>query len=64
MLDFGTVRNGPSPSGKSVDGPELRSVLKDLEIELQEGPEGGFFMGAELGRADIMIGISYEYDQA
>lgn len=37
------------------DGPELRSILRELERELKEGPEGGWFMGKESGRADIML---------
>ncbi|ESZ91521.1 hypothetical protein SBOR_8092 [Sclerotinia borealis F-4128] len=55
MLDFNAVANGVGLMGKRFDGPALRNVLGDLERELKEGPEGGFFMGKNLGRADIML---------
>ncbi|KAK0114052.1 hypothetical protein ONS96_014899 [Cadophora gregata f. sp. sojae] len=55
LLDFGLLRNGTGPGGKQYDGPEIRNVLKDLTRELKEGPPGGFFMGKEPGRADIML---------
>ncbi|KAH7383146.1 hypothetical protein BKA64DRAFT_736027 [Cadophora sp. MPI-SDFR-AT-0126] len=58
FLDFGVLRNGSGPGGKQFDGPELRSVLKDLTRELKDGPRGGFFMGKEPGRADIMLEFS------
>ncbi len=38
-----------------MDGPELRNFLKELERELKEGPKGGFFMGKQPGRADILM---------
>jgi glutathione S-transferase len=52
MMDFGIVKNGAS---NRFDGPESRSILEELERELSEGPEGGWFMGKEPGRADIML---------
>lgn len=52
MMDFGIIKNGAS---NRFDGPELRSILGDLERELKEGPEGGWSMGKESGRADIML---------
>jgi glutathione S-transferase len=33
----------------------MRKVLADLEKALKEGPPGGYFMGKEPGRADIML---------
>jgi glutathione S-transferase len=54
-LDFNTIKKGDGPGGKRFDGPELRSILGDLERELKDGPSGGFFMGKEPGRADIML---------
>jgi glutathione S-transferase len=54
-LDFNAIKKGDGPGGKRFDGPELRSILGDLERELNEGPPGGFFMGKEPGRADIML---------
>lgn len=51
-LDLGIIKNGNPPV---ADGPELRNWLKHLERELKEGPEGGFFMGKQPGRADIML---------
>ncbi len=53
MLDFRMVKT--SPEGKRFDGPELRNILADLERELNEGPKGGWFMGKQPGRADIMF---------
>ncbi|TGO54799.1 hypothetical protein BOTNAR_0259g00130 [Botryotinia narcissicola] len=55
MLDFNAIAIGAGPMGKRFDGPALRKVLGDLEKELKEGPEGGFFMGKNPGRADIML---------
>lgn len=58
MLDFGLIRNGSEemgPAGKRFDGPEMRAVLREVERELREGPEGGYFMGKHPGRADIMF---------
>ncbi|ATZ56031.1 Bcgst20 [Botrytis cinerea B05.10] len=55
MLDFNFIANGAGPMGKLLDGPALRKVLGVLEKELKEGPEGGFFMGKNPGRADIML---------
>ncbi|KAL5322998.1 hypothetical protein ACEPPN_007524 [Leptodophora sp. 'Broadleaf-Isolate-01'] len=55
MLDFGLLRNGTGPGGKQFDGPEIRNILKELTRELKDGPSGGFFMGKEPGRADIML---------
>lgn len=56
MLDFGMLRNGgDQPWQKRFDGPEMRDVLKHLERELKEGPEGGYFLGKHPGRADIML---------
>lgn len=55
FLDFGALKNGDGPGGSRFDGPELREILRDLERELKDGPPGGFFMGKEPGRADIML---------
>jgi glutathione S-transferase len=43
-LDFNSIKKGDGPGGKRFDGPELRSILRDLERELKDGPSGGFFM--------------------
>ncbi|TEY85092.1 hypothetical protein BOTCAL_0017g00040 [Botryotinia calthae] len=37
------------------DGPELREILTILDGELKNAPEGGYFMGKNPGRADIMM---------
>ncbi|RAL59620.1 hypothetical protein DID88_006479 [Monilinia fructigena] len=55
MLDFNAIANGVGAMGKRFDGPAMRKVLGDLERELKEGPEGGFFLGQHPGRADIML---------
>ncbi|KAF7947997.1 hypothetical protein EAE96_009065 [Botrytis aclada] len=55
MLDFNAIANGAGPMGTFCDGPALRKTLGNLEKELKEGPEGGFFMGKNPGRADIML---------
>jgi glutathione S-transferase len=55
MLDFNGLGIGAGEWGKSFDGPALKKVLGDLERELTSGPDGGFFMGAQPGRADIML---------
>ncbi len=55
MLDFGMLRNGSGPGGKNFDGPEMRNILKELNRELKDGPSGGYLMGKEPGRADIML---------
>jgi glutathione S-transferase len=55
MLDFGWIRNGLGLAGRNFDGPELRTQLGVLEKELVEGPPGGFFMGENPGRADVMM---------
>lgn len=52
MLDMGLLKNG---AGNRFDGPALRSALADVEQELKDGPEGGWFMGKEPGRADILM---------
>ena len=52
MMDFGVIKSAASDR---FDGPELRSILKDLERELKDGPEGGWFMGKEPGRADFLL---------
>ncbi len=49
------LRNGTGPGGKHFDGPEIRNNLNQLTRELKDGPPGGFFMGKEPGRADIML---------
>jgi glutathione S-transferase len=54
-IDFGMIKNGDGPGSGYMDGPELRQILGHLERELKDGPEGGFFMGKEPGRADIML---------
>ncbi|KAF7912491.1 uncharacterized protein EAF01_001512 [Botrytis porri] len=38
-----------------LDGPELRELLTILDEELKNAPEGGYFMGKNPGRADIMM---------
>jgi glutathione S-transferase len=58
MLDFGLIRNGQGPFGCRLNGPELRTQLEALQKELVEGPRGGFFMGANPGRADVMMEFS------
>ncbi|OBT89508.1 hypothetical protein VE02_01098 [Pseudogymnoascus sp. 03VT05] len=55
MLDFGLIRNGEGPFGTLLDGPELRKQLGKLERELVGGPKGGFFMGEQPGRADVIL---------
>lgn len=55
MLDFGMIRNGTGPGGNRYDGPAIRAMLTHLEREWKEGPAGGYFMGVEPGRADIML---------
>ncbi|CZR57823.1 related to glutathione S-transferase III [Phialocephala subalpina] len=59
MLDFNILRNGEveklGERAKRCDGPELRMMLGQVERELKEGPEGGWFMGKQPGRADIMM---------
>lgn len=55
MLDFNGIGIGAGEWGKRFDGPALKKVLGDLERELRSGPDGGFFMGAQPGRADIML---------
>ncbi|KAE9369085.1 hypothetical protein N431DRAFT_560024 [Stipitochalara longipes BDJ] len=52
MMDFGIIKNAGS---NRFDGPELRSILAELERELKEGPTGGWFMGRHPGRADILL---------
>jgi glutathione S-transferase len=54
-IDFGVIQNGTGPGAGRTDGPEIRSILGDLERELKEGPKGGFFMGENPGRADILM---------
>ncbi|QSZ34376.1 hypothetical protein DSL72_005968 [Monilinia vaccinii-corymbosi] len=54
-LDLHVIAKGPGPTGKRLGGPALREVLAHLERELKEGPAGGFFMGPNPGRADIML---------
>ncbi|KAF7883934.1 hypothetical protein EAF00_011246 [Botryotinia globosa] len=49
-LDF--IRNGVV---NCFDGPELREILTILDGELKNAPEGGYFMGKNPGRADIMM---------
>ncbi|OBT41995.1 hypothetical protein VE00_06643 [Pseudogymnoascus sp. WSF 3629] len=55
MLDFGLIRTGEGPMGGVLDGPELRKQLGNLERELVGGPKGGFFMGEQPGRADVIL---------
>lgn len=55
MLDLGAIRNGAGPGGKRFDGAEMKQILRDLEMELKTGPKGGYFMGENPGRADIMM---------
>lgn len=52
MFDCKEVVNGESDEW---DGPNLRSTLGDLEREMRNGPEGGYFMGERPGRADILL---------
>jgi len=49
-VDFGIIKE----AGK-MDVPELRRLLANLQKELEGGPPGGYFMGKEPGRADIML---------
>lgn len=55
MLDFNSLAVGKGDFGKSFDGAAMRKALADLEKALKDGPEGGYFMGKEPGRADIML---------
>jgi len=55
FIDFMIIKNGDGPAGGAADGPMLRRILGQLETELKSGPPGGFFMGKEPGRADIML---------
>ncbi len=52
MMDLGLIKCGIS---NKFDGPELRVVLGEVERELREGPPGGYFMGENPGRADILL---------
>lgn len=52
MLDSKEIFNGESDEW---DGPNLRAVLGDLERELVNATAGGYFMGEQPGRADIMF---------
>jgi len=54
MLDFGVFKLGEGPMAASFGGKAMWGVLGDLERELKEGPEGGYFMGEHPGRADIL----------
>ena len=38
-----------------LDAMGLRKALRNVERELKEGPRGGFFMGENPGRADILL---------
>lgn len=51
-FDLGFIKTG-APA--VANGPELRAVLGGLQRELVEGPKGGFFMGEQPGRADVMM---------
>lgn len=57
--DLGALRTAEGPRGQlfqaDAEGSELHGILQNLERELKEGPEGGFFMGKQPGRADIMM---------
>ena len=55
ILDFNGLGLGKGAWAKRMDGGEMRKVLGDLETALREGSEGGYFMGKEPGRADIML---------
>jgi len=55
MLDMQVIKNGDGVKGKRFDGPELRTTLGQLEMELKQGPKGGWFMGNGPGRANIML---------
>lgn len=52
-LDVGVIQNAKG----LIAGPEagLKEFLGHLQNELRKGPGGGFFMGKEPGRADIML---------
>lgn len=56
MLDFQILRNGVGPAGNMWDGPVLRDFLRQVEdaVKEKEG-EGGWLMGKEPGRADILL---------
>lgn len=49
-VDFGVIKDAGI-----MDVPALRRLLINLQKELEEGPPGGYFMGKEPGRADIML---------
>lgn len=53
-MDLGGLKPGDSPLGKRVSGPGTWAGLGDLERELKDGPEGGFFMGDRPGRCDVI----------
>jgi glutathione S-transferase len=55
MLDFNALAVGKGEFGKSFNGSAMRKALADLEKALKGGPPGGYFMGKEPGRADIML---------
>jgi glutathione S-transferase len=55
FMDFMIIKNGDGPLGGAADGPMLKNVLQQLQTELENGPPGGFFMGKEPGRADVIL---------
>jgi glutathione S-transferase len=54
IFDYGVIAPG-NDRGTALDGPALTRILSDLETQLKEGPNGGWFMGENPGRADIMM---------
>jgi glutathione S-transferase len=54
-MDMGIIRPAAGPASGYFKGPDMKKVLRDLTRELKEGPKGGFFMGEEPGRADILF---------
>jgi glutathione S-transferase len=53
MLEMNVL--GIGKYGKSLEGASYRKVLGELEIMLKDGPEGDYFGGEELSRADILL---------
>lgn len=41
--------------GRAMEGASFKKVLQELEGLLQESPEGGYFGGENLSRADILL---------
>jgi glutathione S-transferase len=53
--DFGVINPAMRTLAVKVTGSGASATLRDLERELKEGPEGGWFMGKHPGRCDILV---------